>query len=313
MARCSPTRAIWTAIARCCLAGTTPPSPAEPTSPPPRPNARRAMPSSPCGRTCANARSGWKNSTRCATASPPSWPTRRCTKNRTPARPPYGTRSIPRSWTGSTVRKRFGWPPLNDWKRPGADAMDPTFLITAFVTLFVIIDPVGMTPLFVALRACITAALILIVFAAFGEAVLGFVGISMPAFRIAGGILLFLTALDMLFERRTKRREDQAAQADDPSVFPLATPLIAGPGALATMILLTGQAPGDWGWIAAVHGVMLAVMAVTFLFFLAAGIIERALGPTGINVVTRLLGMLLAALSVQFVLDGLRAFGLAPA
>jgi multiple antibiotic resistance protein len=165
----------------------------------------------------------------------------------------------------------------------------------------------------IAVRSILIGAGLLTLFGLLGEAVLGFVGISMPAFRIAGGILLFLTALDMLFERRTKRREDQAAHVDDPSVFPLATPLIAGPGALATMILLTGEAPNDWGWLAAVHGVMFAVMAVTFLFFLAAGIIERALGPTGINVVTRLLGMLLAALSVQFVLDGLRAFGVAPA
>ncbi len=205
--------------------------------------------------------------------------------------------------------------------------MDFAPYITAFVTLFVIVDPVGLAPLFVALtqgmdpqhrraiavRSILIGAGLLTLFGLLGEAVLGFVGISMPAFRIAGGILLFLTALDMLFERRTKRREDQAAHVDDPSVFPLATPLIAGPGALATMILLTGEAPNDWGWLAAVHGVMFAVMAVTFLFFLAAGIIERALGPTGINVVTRLLGMLLAALSVQFVLDGLRAFGVAPA
>jgi multiple antibiotic resistance protein len=199
--------------------------------------------------------------------------------------------------------------------------------IAAFVTLFVIVDPVGLAPLFVALtqgmtpehrravaiRATLIGTGLLTLFGLLGEALLGVVGISMPAFRIAGGILLFLTALDMLFERRKKRREDQAAPADDPSVFPLATPLIAGPGALATMILLTGQSPGDWTWIAAVHAVLFAVMAVTFLFFLAAGLIERALGPTGINVVTRLLGMLLAALSVQFVLDGLRAVGLAPA
>lgn len=199
--------------------------------------------------------------------------------------------------------------------------------VTAFVTLFVIVDPVGLAPLFVALtqgmdarhrrgiavRAVLIGTGLLTLFGLFGDKLLGVVGISMPAFRIAGGILLFLTALDMLFERRKKRREDQAAHVDDPSVFPLATPLIAGPGALATMILLTSENPGDWGWIAAVHGVLLAVMGVTLLFFRAAGLIERALGPTGINVVTRLLGMLLAALSVQFVLDGLRAFGLAPA
>ena len=121
--------------------------------------------------------------------------------------------------------------------------LDTAFLITAFVTMFVVIDPVGLAPLFVALtqgmtdrarraialRACGIAMGLLIVFALFGEAVLGFIGISMPAFRVAGGILLFLTALDMLFERRTKRREDQsdsADAADDPSVFPLAIPLI---------------------------------------------------------------------------------------
>jgi len=203
--------------------------------------------------------------------------------------------------------------------------MDSAFLISAFVTLFVIIDPIGLTPIFVALtqgmgsaqrraialRACLVGAILLCLFAAFGEAVLVFVGISMPAFRIAGGILLFLTALDMLFERRTKRREDQAEDdTPDPSVFPLAIPLIAGPGAIASMILLAGQQPGVAG-LAIVVGVMLAVVAMLFVMFLAAGLVERALGRTGTNVITRLLGMLLAALSVQFVLDGLRAFGLA--
>ncbi|MGD9865425.1 MAG: MarC family protein [Pseudodonghicola sp.] len=207
--------------------------------------------------------------------------------------------------------------------------MDAAFLITAFVTLFVIVDPIGLTPLFLALtqgmtqaqrraiglRACITAAILLTLFAGFGEAVLGFVGISMPAFRIAGGILLFLTALDMLFERRSKRREDQAGDDDqdhhpDPSIFPLAIPLIAGPGAIASMILLVGQVQGLAGF-AMVVGVMLAVLTLLFTLFLIAGFFERLLGKTGIVVVTRLLGMLLAALSVQFVLDGLRAYGLA--
>lgn len=204
--------------------------------------------------------------------------------------------------------------------------MDTAFLITAFVTLFVIVDPIGLTPLFVALtqgasqaerraiavRACAISILLLALFAAAGEAVLGFVGISMPAFRIAGGILLFLTALDMLFERRTKRREGQAEEEEhpDPSVFPLATPLIAGPGSMATMILLTGQMQGDVLSVALVHLVMAAVLGLVLTMFLAAGLLERALGRTGINVVTRLLGMLLAALSVQFVLDGLADLGL---
>lgn len=201
--------------------------------------------------------------------------------------------------------------------------MDSAFLITAFVTLFVIIDPIGLAPLFVALthgmdartrrgiaiRSCVIAALLLVLFAALGEAVLGFVGISMPAFRIAGGILLFLTALDMLFERRSKRREDQADERPDPSVFPLAIPLIAGPGAIASVILLTGEMGGLHGFATTVV-VMLAVLAIVFALFMVAGLLERALGRTGINVVTRLLGMLLAALAVQFVLDGLRAFGL---
>ncbi len=204
--------------------------------------------------------------------------------------------------------------------------MDTAFLISAFVTLFVVIDPIGLTPVFIALtpgmtarqrraiaiRATIIAAGLLFLFAFLGEQVLGFIGISMPAFRIAGGILLFLTALDMLFERRTKRREDQADvdDAPDPSVFPIAIPLIAGPGAIASIILLAGQAEGAVG-MASVLGVMVGVLMIVFLLFLSAPIIERALGKTGIVVVTRLLGMLLAALSVQFVLDGIRGFGLA--
>lgn len=205
--------------------------------------------------------------------------------------------------------------------------MDPNFLITAFVALFVVIDPIGLAPLFVALtagmskqkrraiavRACVVAFGILLVFSIFGTGILTFIGISMPAFRISGGILLFITALDMLFERRQKRREDQADEDDghddDPSVFPLAIPLIAGPGSIATMILLVGQTDDTAGF-AAVMGVLIAIFAMVFVMFLSASAIERLLGKTGITVVTRLLGMLLAALSVQFVLDGLRGFGL---
>jgi multiple antibiotic resistance protein len=207
-------------------------------------------------------------------------------------------------------------------------SLDAAFLITAFVTMFVVIDPIGLTPLFVALtrgrtdaarkriayRATLIAVLVLLAFAAFGEAVLSFVGISMPAFRVAGGILLFLTALDMLFERRTKRREGQTEEedGDDPSVFPLAIPLIAGPGAIASVILLMGQRPGLEGTVM-VLGVTGLVMVIVLCLFMISGPIERALGKTGITVVTRLLGMLLAALSVQFVLDGLAAFGFGPA
>lgn len=199
------------------------------------------------------------------------------------------------------------------------------FLVTAFATLFVVIDPPGLVPLFIALtrgmgperrramalRACIIATVLLTLFAIAGEALLGFIGISMPAFRIAGGMLLFLTALDMLFERRTQRREGQQAEPDhDPSVFPLATPLIAGPGAIATMILLVGQTGGGWAGTLAVLALLFAMMIATFLFLLAAPPIERALGRTGTVVITRLLGMLLAALAVQFVIDGVRGTGL---
>lgn len=205
--------------------------------------------------------------------------------------------------------------------------IDTAFLITSFVTLFVIIDPIGLTPIFlaltqgatarerrsIALRAALTAMFILALFAAFGEAVLGFAGISMAAFRVAGGVLLFLTALDMLFERRTKRRENQgeeATEVEDPSIFPMSIPLIAGPGSIATVILLAGQKPGLEGF-GLIMCVVIAVLLLMLAMFLASGLFERALGKTGINVVTRLLGMLLAALSVQFVLDGLRDFGFA--
>lgn len=201
-------------------------------------------------------------------------------------------------------------------------------LITALTTMFIIIDPPGLAPVFVALtqgmsaaqrraiaiRACMVSLVLMIIFLFLGEAVLGFVGISMNAFRIAGGILLFLTALDMLFQKRQARREENAAEGqaehhDDPSVFPLALPLIVGPGAITTIILLAGQADGaaDFGAIA---GVLLAVLLIVFLAFLAAPTIERVLGKTGLNIVTRVLGMLLAALAVQFVLDGLRGFGI---
>ena len=200
--------------------------------------------------------------------------------------------------------------------------MEIDFLITSFVALFVIIDPVGLTPLFIALtrgmsaqarrkitiRAIGVSFFVLMVFALFGETVLGLVGISMPAFRVAGGILLFLTALDMLFQRRTKRREDQSEDdADDPSVFPLAIPLIAGPGSITTIILIAGSTPGPIGFASAGVVAVVGLISVYIFFALADGL-EKLLGKTGIDVITRLLGMLLAALSVQFVLEGFFAF-----
>ena len=204
-----------------------------------------------------------------------------------------------------------------------ADLIDTLPLIWAFATLFVVIDPIGLAPIFVALnqgvepqkrkaigvRACIIAFVVLALFGFFGESVLGFAGISMPAFQIAGGALLFLTALEMLFELRAKRRSAKGDEDDqDPSVFPLATPLIAGPGAIASVILLTNEAQGNLLQQISVILVMGAVVLTAFILFMLAGLMERALGQTGILVVSRVLGMLLAALAVQFILNGLLSF-----
>ncbi|MEM9641625.1 MAG: MarC family protein [Pseudomonadota bacterium] len=201
--------------------------------------------------------------------------------------------------------------------------------LTVFVTLFVTIDPVGLAPIFVALtsgigteqrnrialRACAIAIAVLALFGFAGEALLHTIGIGLPAFRIAGGLLLFLIAVDMLFERRAERREKTADNVDtsvDPSVFPLATPLIAGPGALASMILLMGEHPGAPAAQGVIIGTMVLVVASAYILFRLGGVLERVLGTVGTNVVTRLLGMLLAALAVQFVLDGLADTGVLP-
>lgn len=199
--------------------------------------------------------------------------------------------------------------------------MDTTFAISAFVTLFVIIDPIGLAPLFIALtqgegaarrraiafRAALTGFGILLVFGLVGEALLESIGISVAAFRIAGGLLLFATAFEMLFEIRTKRREGQAEERPDPSVFPLATPLLAGPGSITSVILLTGADGLTSAGVVGVYGIMAAIVGLVLVAFLSANAIERVLTKTGIQVFTRVLGMLLAALSVQFVIDGIRS------
>jgi multiple antibiotic resistance protein len=196
--------------------------------------------------------------------------------------------------------------------------------ITNFTALFVIIDPIGTAPIFVTLTAGATAAqrrkfafrgvlvgtLILGVFALAGENLLQAIGISMPAFRIAGGLLLFLIAVDMLFEKRTERREKRAEEeVEDPSVFPLALPLIAGPGSITTVILLMTEQDGNLEGQAVVLGTLAAVLLIMLALLLLSALVERVLRRTGVLVVSRLLGMLLAALSVQFVLDGLAEIG----
>lgn len=200
-------------------------------------------------------------------------------------------------------------------------------LIATFVTLFVVIDPVAVAPLFVALtrgmsdgmrrrvalRAILVAFGLLTLFGVAGNKLLSAIGIGLPAFRISGGLLLFLMAVDMLFERRSERREKRATDDDtDPSVFPLAMPLIAGPGALATMILLASQHAGNSLALIEVQLTMMAVLGLTYVLFRVGGLVERLLGHTGIVVLTRVFGILLAALSVQFVLNGLQDLGLLP-
>jgi multiple antibiotic resistance protein len=203
--------------------------------------------------------------------------------------------------------------------------MEPTLLITSLVTLFVIVDPIGLTPIFfsltqglsakqrriVARRSVLVASCILLLFAIFGEIILNFIGISMPAFSIAGGILLFLTALEMLFQKRKKRREAQGnetlASHDDPSVFPLAVPLISGPGSIATVILLS-QTHTDYFGSFELALIIFTTMVATYLFFSATTYLNKFLSPTFIDVVTRILGMLLAALATQFIMDGIHNF-----
>lgn len=205
--------------------------------------------------------------------------------------------------------------------------------LTAFVTMFVIIDPIGLSPLFAALtqgmdrearrrsarRAALLGFGVLAVFGIAGERLLDIIGIGFPAFRISGGILLFLISVEMLFDRRTERRSKAVDTAEaeeagpDPSVFPMAVPLLAGPGALATIILLMGQNQGDLPMQAVILGTTGLVVFLTYVGMRASTLLEHVLGHVGITVITRLLGMLLAALSVQFVIDGLRDVGaLAP-
>ena len=196
--------------------------------------------------------------------------------------------------------------------------------VSSLITFFVVIDPPGCAPIYaglsagastvqkraMALRAVGVAAAILFVFALFGEALLKGLGISLGSFRIAGGIMLFLIALEMVFEKRTERREDRAAKiASDPeiedvSIFPMAMPMIAGPGSIASVMLLMGRNNGLERSLV-VLGAMTTILLLTLVALLAAGPIMRILGAKIEAVITRLLGVLLAALAVQFVIDGL--------
>ncbi|GGD85742.1 UPF0056 inner membrane protein [Tsuneonella deserti] len=205
--------------------------------------------------------------------------------------------------------------------------------LSAFVTLFVVIDPPGCAPIYAGLtkgatpsqsrsmawRACFIAGAILIVFALFGEDLLGALHIELDSFRIAGGLMLFLIALDMVFEKRTQRREQRAekvaaehegTEVEDVSVFPMAMPMLAGPGAIASIMLLTAKAHGVEATLA-VLAALVVVLVLTLLALIAASPLMRLFGARVEAVITRLLGVLLAALAAQYVIDGLKAsFGL---
>ncbi|MDE2377718.1 MarC family protein [Bradyrhizobium sp.] len=204
------------------------------------------------------------------------------------------------------------------------------FALSAFVTLLLVVDPVGLVPAFLAvsggmeerdrraivLRAPLIAASILVVIALIGNWLLRQLGIGIPAFQIAGGLLLFGVSYRMIFGDRPHREAREADKAisehaSDVAVFPLAIPLMAGPGAIATTLLLSGNA-ADAARLAVVIAIVLVVCLLCMLSFAFAGLIARTLGRTGNAVLSRLLGILLAAYSVQFVLNGIAAVRVGP-
>ena len=196
-------------------------------------------------------------------------------------------------------------------------------LISAFVTLFVVVYPVGLGPLFLGLTqdlpdatkrkigrdACIIAFGVLAGSALIGNWLLTALGISLEAFRIAGGLLLFAIAFEMVFERRQKRKASHTSPQGSASIaaFPLGIPLMAGPGAITACVLLAGEAGGNWLELAILIGVIVVVMAMCFAVFSTANILQRFMGPRGVIIAGRLLGVLLAAMAVQFVADGVAA------
>ncbi|QZD86828.1 MarC family protein [Qipengyuania psychrotolerans] len=202
--------------------------------------------------------------------------------------------------------------------------------ISAFITLFVVIDPPGCAPIYagltkgatpaqrrnMAIRACFIAAIILLIFALFGEDLLGALHIELDSFRIAGGFMLFWIAFEMVFEKRTQRREDRAQkvastpEVEDVSVFPMAMPMLAGPGAIAAIMLLMNEATGLEQSLV-VLGALGTVLVLTMLALIAAGPLMKLFGDRVEAVITRLLGVLLAALAAQYVIDGLKgSFGI---
>lgn len=207
-----------------------------------------------------------------------------------------------------------------------------SLFVSSFVTLFVVLDPPGCVPIFssltsgtsaahrrnMALRSSAIAAFVLLLFALWGKAFLTSLGITLPAFKLAGGIMVFLIAVDMVFETRTKRREERAGEvardcdaegkpleAEDISVFPMAIPMLAGPGSIAAVMLLMAKAQGLEARLT-VLAALAAVLVITAGALLAAGPLMRLMGDKIEAMITRLLGVVLAALAAQFVIDGIR-------
>jgi len=211
--------------------------------------------------------------------------------------------------------------------------LDIPFLTAVAVTFFVVIDPIGVAPIFagltdgaparhrrvMAIKSVLIATVVLFGFAYAGEWLLGALHVSLDAFRAAGGVLLFMLALDMIFETRTKRREERAesltedhqaehkaGEWDDISVFPMAIPMVAGPGAIASVMLFMSEAGGSFVMQAHVIAAMIANLVLCLVLFLAVGPIMKLIGETLAAMITRILGVILAALAAQFIFDGIR-------
>ena len=202
--------------------------------------------------------------------------------------------------------------------------MTSAFVATAFATAFTIIDPVGMIPLTISVtadatparraaivnQAILVAGAVILIMGLVGKPLLDSLGITLPAFTIAGGALLFLIAVDMLFGRnpgtkQTPEEEREGAESANPAVFPLAVPMIAGPGTIATVLVLVTLAAGDGQKLAVVFAAYVCAMTVTWICMRLSTRLLRVIGTTGVHVITRLFGILLSALAVQFVLNGL--------
>lgn len=200
-----------------------------------------------------------------------------------------------------------------------------SYLYEAFITFFIIIDPIAVLPVFVALtkndtaahrreiafRSTLIATVVLLIFAVIGEILLDKLGISEPAFKIAGGILLLLAAIDMVVAKHsgisstTKDEDLEASHRSDISVFPLAIPLIAGPGALAAIIMQMRNANHDQVLQVGVVAMVMLVLLINYIFLRVSEPTMRLLGVTGTNVISRILGIILAGLAIQFILSGL--------